>query len=89
MFCRISDLCRRHGKDKEMLNVLFVLVLVTVLAPFAYYRLSGGKRAKECMILNIVTFFGLILAGSVYCLGSAVPALATGEQAAGLSVGEG
>ena len=72
-----------------MLNVLFVLVLVTVLAPLAYYKLSGGKKIKECIILNAVTFFGLLLAGSIYCLGSAVPALAAGEQALGLSVGEG
>ena len=71
-----------------MLNLLFVIVLVSVLAPLAYYKISGGKKGKECMILNIVTFFGLILAGSIYCLGSAVPAFAaTGAE--GLSVGEG
>ncbi len=74
-----------------LLNVLFVLVLASVLAPLAYYKFSGGKNGKTCMTLNIVTFFGLLLTGSVYCLGCAVPALAApaAPAAAGLSVGEG
>ncbi|MDY3929075.1 MAG: ATP synthase subunit C [Clostridia bacterium] len=71
-----------------MLNVLFVLVLVSITAPLAYYKLSGNKSGKTCLTLNIVTFFGLLLAGSIYCIGGAVPALAAGE-AAGLTVGEG
>ena len=74
-----------------LLNVLFVLVLASVLAPLAYYKLSGGKGGKTCMMLNIVTFFGLLLTGSLYCLGCAVPALAAPAVpgGAGLSVGEG
>ena len=71
-----------------MLNVLFVLVIASVLAPLAYYRFSGGKKGKPCLMLNIVTFFGLLLTGSLYCLGCAVPAFAAGG-AEGLSVGEG
>lgn len=71
-----------------MLKVLFMLVVLTVVAPLAYYKLSGGKKGKTCMMLNIITFFGLLLTGSVYCLGCAVPAFAEGAQA-GLTVGEG
>lgn len=71
-----------------LLNVLFVLVVATVLAPLAYFKLSGGKNGKTCMMLNIITFFGLLLTGSVYCLGCAVPAFAATTEA-GLSVGEG
>ncbi len=71
-----------------MLNVLFVLVMLSVIAPLAYYKLSGHKNAKICMILNIITFFGVLAAGSVYSLGCAVPALAAAEETA-LSVGDG
>ncbi len=71
-----------------MLNVLFVLVLGSVLAPLAYYKLSGNKNGKACMMLNVVTFFGLLLAGSIYCIGGAVPAFAEAGST-GLSVGEG
>ena len=40
------------------------------------------------MMLNVVTFFGLLLAGSIYCIGGAVPAFAEAGST-GLSVGEG
>ena len=71
-----------------LLNVLFVFVISSVLAPLAYYKFSGGKNGKTCMMLNIITFFGLLLTGSIYCLGCAVPAFAAPLEA-GLSVGEG
>ena len=36
-----------------LLNVLFVLVLVSVIAPLAIYKLSGNKNGKTYLILNI------------------------------------
>lgn len=73
-----------------LLNVLFVLVLVSVAAPLAVYKLSGNKNGKECLIINMVTFFGLMLAGTVYSLYGAMPAFAeTAAVGAGLTVGDG
>ncbi len=75
-----------------LMNVLFVLVLVSVLAPLAIYKFSGEKNGKVCLAMNIITFFGLMLAGTVYSLGSALPAFAETAAAAtgaGLTVGDG
>lgn len=74
-----------------LLNVLFVLVLVSVTAPLAVYKLSGCKKGKECLIINIVTFFGLMLVGTAYSLCGALPAFAESAAAAnaGLTVGDG
>lgn len=73
-----------------LMNVLFVLVLISVMAPLAIYKISGNKNGKECLVINMITFFGLMLAGTAYSLGCALPAFAEGaEAAAGLSVGDG
>lgn len=73
-----------------MLYVLFALVVLSVAAPLIVYKASGNKNGKECLILNIITFFGFLLLGTVYSLGCAVPAFAAGEAAAtATSVGDG
>lgn len=74
-----------------MLKVLFLLVIATVLAPLAVYKLSGEKNGKTCMALNIIAFFGLMLVGTAYSLGCALPAFAetANAAAAGMTVGEG
>lgn len=73
-----------------LMNVLFVLVLLSVSAPLAIYKLSGCKKGKECLAVNVITFFGLMLAGTAYSLCGALPAFAEGAaSAAGLTVGDG
>lgn len=74
-----------------MLYVLFALVVLSVAAPLIVYKASGNKNGKECLILNIITFFGFLLLGTVYSLGCAIPAFAAGEAAAATatSVGDG
>ena len=72
-----------------LLNVLFVLVLVSVLAPLFVYKLNGNKKCKECLAINAITFFGLMLLGTAYSLGCAIPAFAATAETAGLTVGDG
>lgn len=72
-----------------LLNVLFVLVIASVIAPLAVYKLSGNKNGKECLVINMITFFGLMLAGTAYSLFGAMPAFAETAGAAGLTVGDG
>lgn len=72
-----------------LLNVLFVLVLLSVMAPLAIYKFSGNKNGKECLAINIISFFGLMLFGTVYALWGAFPAFAETTTAAGLTVGDG
>ncbi len=76
-----------------IMNVIFVLALASVLAPIGIYKLSGERRGKECMAVNIVSFFSLMAVGMIYVLGCAVPSLAApAEEAAaavGTSIGDG
>ncbi len=76
-----------------IMNVIFVLALASVLAPIGIYKLSGERRGKECMAVNIVSFFSLMAVGMIYVLGCAVPSLeAPAEEAAaavGTSIGDG
>ncbi len=75
-----------------LMNMLFVLALVSVLAPLCVYKLGGNRKGKECMVMNIVSFFGLLAVGFIYVMccavhGFAAPAEAMAE--AGTSIGDG
>ena len=75
-----------------IMNILFVLALVSVLAPMGIYKLCGDKRGKECMVINIVSFFGLLAVGFIYVMGCAMHGFAAPADAlaeAGTSVGDG
>ncbi len=72
-----------------MLNVLFFLVLLTITLPLIVYKHTDGKNGKECLILNVITFFGCLLFGTAYCLFSAMPSFAETTQAASLPLSTG
>lgn len=73
-----------------MLKVLLVLAVLSVLVPYGVFKASGSNKGKECLLMNVISFFGILAVGVMYSLGCAVPAFAEGAQAAGgLSVGEG
>ncbi|MDD6736525.1 MAG: ATP synthase subunit C [Clostridiales bacterium] len=73
-----------------ILKVLMILVLISVFAPLALYKVMGDKKGKECLLMNVISFFSILAVGVVYSLGCAVPAFAAAQTAAGgLSVGEG
>lgn len=71
-----------------LVKVLLCLAALSVIVPYAIYRFSGKSKGRECIIMNAVTFFGVIGVGVIYTLGCAVPAFAAGAET-GLSVGEG
>ncbi len=72
-----------------LLKILLILVGLSVAVPYGIYRATGKEKGKECLLMNTIAFFSVMGIGVIYCLGCAVPALAAGETAAGLSVGEG
>lgn len=73
-----------------LMNVLFVLALVSVLAPMGIYKLSGNKRGKECIAINVISFFGLLAVGFIYVFGCAMHGMAAPVDAASAtSVGDG
>lgn len=71
-----------------LVKVLVGLIALSVVAPFAIYRATGCKKGKECLLMNVITFFGVMGIGVVYTLGCAAPAFAAGAET-GLTVGEG
>ena len=72
-----------------LLKILLILVGLSVAVPYGIYRATGKRKGRECLLMNTIAFFSVMGIGVIYCLGCAVPALAAGETAAGLSVGEG
>ena len=72
-----------------LLKILLILVGLSVAVPYGIYRATGKRKGRECLLMNTIVFFSVMGIGVIYCLGCAVPALAAGETAAGLSVGEG
>ena len=71
-----------------ILKVLMILVLISVFAPLALYKVMGDKKGKECLLMNAISFFSVLGVAMVCTLGGGVSALAAGD-AAGLTVGEG
>ena len=71
-----------------LLTVLFALVSLTVIVPVVVYHKTDKRKGKECLLMNIISFFSIIGVGVVCTLGGGVTALAAGE-AAELSVGAG
>lgn len=71
-----------------LVKILLILVALSVIAPYIIYRVTGKTKGKECLLMNTVTFFGIMGVGVVYTLCCAVPAFAAGEEAV-MSVGEG
>lgn len=73
-----------------ILKVLMILVLLSVLAPLALYKVLGNKKGRECLLMNVISFFSILAVGVMYSLGCAVPAFAAASAAeGGLAVGDG
>lgn len=73
-----------------IMKVLLVFVLLSVIAPMVIFKATGSKKGKECLLMNIITFFGFLAVGVMYSLGCAVPAFAEAASASGgLAVGDG
>ncbi len=72
-----------------IMKLLFVLALVSVVAPLAVYKLSGSRGGKECMAINVISFFSIMAVGMLYVLGCSVPALAEATAEGATSIGDG
>lgn len=73
-----------------VLKVLLFFVGISILAPIAVFKATGKKKGKECLLMNIISFFSILAFGVMYSLGCAVPAFAEATTVAGgLSAGDG
>lgn len=71
-----------------LLKVLFVLMGLSVLVPFVFYHATGKRKGKECLLMNVISYFGLFAIASITMFCGAPAAFAageaTGEAASGL-----
>lgn len=72
-----------------LMTVLFILVALSVAVPAGIFYARGKKNGKQCLLMNIITFFGIFGIFTVAMLADGVSALAAAETAGGLTVGEG
>lgn len=71
-----------------LMTILFVLIALSVIVPYALYRAFGKKNGKECLLMNTISFFGIIAAALIVTLGTGITSFAAGEADA-VSVGMG
>ncbi len=64
-----------------LLKVLFVLMGLSVLVPFVAYHATGKRKGKECLLMNIISYFGLFAIASISMFCGAPAAFAAGEAA--------
>lgn len=72
-----------------MIKVLFVLIALSVIAPIALFYATGKKNGKECVMMNIIGFFGFLGLATVCILGGGIHALAAPVEAAAGGIAEG
>ena len=64
-----------------LLKVLIVLMGLSVLVPFVAYHATGKRKGKECLLMNIISYFGLFAIASISMFCGAPAAFAAGEAA--------
>lgn len=81
-----------RGEIEMLMKILLGLVILSVVVPIAIFNVNGKKNAKQCLMMNLISFFSIFGIGSLFMLGSGAVALAeTTTQVVGASatVGEG
>ena len=72
-----------------LMSILFVLVALSVIIPVSLFYKTGKKNGKQCLIMNIVAFFGIVGVAAIAMLANGASALAASEAANVLSTGDG
>lgn len=71
-----------------ILTVLFALIALTVIVPIVIYQKTGKRKGKECLLMNVISFFSILGVAIVCTLGGGISVFAA-DEAAGITVGEG
>ena len=72
-----------------MLKVLCVLVMLSIAVPFVWFYASGKKNAKQCLLMNIISFASFLSLALINIIGGGIVAYAAGDAADAVSVGLG
>lgn len=68
-----------------LIKILLVLMLCSVLVPYIWYRASGCRKGKQCILMNVISFFSLFAIASISMFVGASSAFAA---AAGADAGQ-
>lgn len=69
------------------IKVLFVLIALSIIVPLALFHTMGRKNGKECVLMNAISFFGLLGLATICILGGGISALAAPAEAGAASGG--
>ncbi len=72
-----------------MLTILFVLVALSIIVPLGIFYATGRQNKKQCLLMNIISFFSIIGLGTIVMLGGGASALAAGTAAGTAGIGDG
>lgn len=64
-----------------LIKILLVLALASVLVPYVWYRANGRTKGKQCILMNVISFFSVFAIIGVAGLVGASPAFAAGAEA--------
>ena len=55
-----------------LMTILFGLIALSVIVPYALYRATDRKKGKECLLMNTISFFSVLAVALIVTLGSGV-----------------
>lgn len=59
-----------------LIKILLVLMVASVLVPYIWYRANGQTKGKQCILMNVISFFSLFAIASISMFIGASPAFA-------------
>ena len=70
-----------------VIKILFVLIALSIIAPIAMFYATGRKKGKECVIMNVISFFSFLGLASICILGGGISVLAAPAETAAATGG--
>ncbi len=65
---------------KILMAVLLILMVLSVLVPYIWYRANGRQNGKQCLLMNGVSFFALFAIASISMFAMAPAAFAEAAE---------
>ncbi len=64
-----------------LIKILMLMVLLSIIIPIALFYATGKRRAKECLLMNLVSFASFLGLSLIAIIGGGFTALAAPEAA--------
>ena len=66
-----------------LMTILFVLIALSVIVPYALYRATDRKKGKECLLMNTISFFSVLAVALIVTLGGGIAVSSAASAAIG------